>query len=166
MTPRNGHKRPLSYAMEMSISLGGDGGGRGETSAAIEPPRGQIQSAERSPKAPHLQRRENQKVIPGESIVTRGKEGGRQKLIRGNLEAHQRTFHLTTLEEIELMLPKEEIPGGWGGKRDEWRTCEKVSIIKQSLDTNQTEEEESVMSSHRLSGFVFLLFFCCIMILW
>lgn len=45
--------------MEMSISRGGDGGGRGEKSAAIEPPRGRIQSAERSPKAPRLQRRES-----------------------------------------------------------------------------------------------------------
>lgn len=55
VTPLNRYKRPVSYTVQVSISGGEEEEGvGGEKSAAIEPRRGQIQSAEQSPKAPHL----------------------------------------------------------------------------------------------------------------
>lgn len=83
MAPPNGHKRPLSYATETSISRGRDGKGKPE---AIEPAWGQIQSAEQSPKAPRLQvERKIKKSF-------RGRVDGRQGEGRREAEVDQGQF--------------------------------------------------------------------------
>lgn len=143
VTPLNRHSRPLSCVTEMSINCGGDGGRNQQQSNY---PRGKFiqHSAQGSTSSAERKSRSH-----SQQIDHHRREGGRQNLIRGKLEAHYCTLRLTILWEIELILSEEEGPEGNSmkeGRGIHGRPPEKVSIKHSS-----TQVTAHSITKHTLS---------------